>query len=486
MSKRGSRFFGLISLLIAFSMLFSACAQATEPPASQTEVPTVPVQEKPPASTGTPVIRVLTFGQGFAWPDLFGADGLTESERLKEFEQKESVDVQMDWGDETTVRQKAAADLASRAGSYCILMTGSSDGIQTYGSGGMLEPLDNYFEWFPQTYFDTNDVYKNFVDANRYEGALYGLPYYSFGPGMIYRTDIFEKYGVKPPKTIDELYTVLETIKNGLAADGITDVYPITMRGAPGEEPTLDLTGFVYAVDGKASWFEGNAVTPEQIKATKAQPVFTTGAFAEGFTTFVDLLQKYGPPGAATHTWVDMMNLYMQGKAVILMPSAINGYGALTFTDNETVRNNSDFAPSPVGSGPNGEMVQSFWTMTLSINADCPNKDKAWATLAFLTGKDLQQGFADSTGWPTVTMHSVMFSPTLVDKWGEAEVQLNEDAINNSNPYYFPYLPENVEFMDRIGTAASEAISGKKTIEQALADLNAWAADRMLRSGYYR
>jgi sorbitol/mannitol transport system substrate-binding protein len=483
MNRRDNRLFGLISLLIALSMLWTACGPAATQPAAQTEAPAAG-QVKPAVSTGTPVVRILTFGQGFAWPELFGADGVTESARLKEFEQKEGMDVEMDWGDETTVRQKAAADLASGAGRYCILMTGSSDGIQTYGSGGMLEPLDNYFDWFPQPYFDTKDVYQSFIDTNKMNGVLYGLPYYSFGPGMIYRTDIFQKYGVTPPKTIDELYNVLETIKQGLAKDGITDVYPLTMRGAPGEEPTLDLTGFVYAYGGKASWFEGNALTPEQIKATKAQPTFNTGAFKDGFTAFVDLLQKYGPPGAATHTWVDMMNLYAQGKAVILMPSAINGYAALVSTDNETVKNNSDFAVSPVG--PSGKMIQSFWTMTLSLNVDCPNKDKAWTLLTFLTGKESQTAFAERTGWPTVTMRSAMHSQALVDRWGEPEVQLNEDMILQSDPYYFPFLPENVEFMDRIGTAASEAISGKKTIDQALNDLQSWATDRMLRAGYYR
>ena len=124
--------------------------------------------------------------------------------------------------------------------------------------------------------------------------------------------------------------------------------------------------------------------------------------------------------------------------------------------------------------------------MTLSINADCPNKDKAFTLLTFLTGAASQQGFANATGWPTVTMKSVMHSKSLVDRWGEAEVQLNEDMIVQSDPWYFPYLPENVEYMDRIGTAASEAISGKKTIEQALGDLQSWATDRMLRAGYYR
>ena len=480
--NRMSKILAMVGML---ALVVAACVPATmpAPPPAEEAAPAKATPEV--AAPAEPVtIRIITFAQGFAWPELFGQDGVTETERLKEFEQKEGVDVVIEWGDETAVRQKVAADLAARTGRFCIVLVGSDGGVQTYGAGGLLEPLDEYFTKYPQDYLDPDDIYTNFLDANRMNGKLYALPYYSFGPGIIYRTDIFERYGVEPPKTIDELYQVLETIKQGLEADGITDVYPITMRGAPGEEPSLDLLGFVYAYAGYPAWFEGGPVTAEEIKATRAQPIFTSEDFAQGFTAFADILRRYGPPGAATHTWVDMMNLYMQGKAAILMPSAINGYAAITFTDNEVVRNNSEFAPSPVG--PSGEFIQSFWTFSLGINADCPYKEKAWRVLTFLTGKESMQAFADRTGWPTVTMKSVMYSDSLVNRWGEEEIRLNEEAILNSNPYYFPYIPELVEFMDRIGTAVSEVIAGERTPEEALAQLQSWATERMLRAGYYR
>jgi ABC-type glycerol-3-phosphate transport system substrate-binding protein len=444
-----------------------------------------PTQAKPePPSSETDTIPIITFGQGFAWPELFGDDGVTESDRLKEFEKQENVDVVVEWGDETAVRQKVAADLASRTGRYCLMVAGSDGGVQTYGAGGLLEPLDNYFTWFPQNYLDVEDVYPSFMEANRMNGQLYALPYYSFGPGMIYRKDLFEKYSLTPPKTIDELNQVLEKLKQGLEADGMKDVYPITMRGAPGEEPSLDLLGFVYAYAGYPAWFEGGPITAEEITAKKAQPIFTSKDFAQGFTTYADILKKYGPPGAATHTWVDMMTLYQQEKAVILMPSAINGYGAITFAEDKTLKDKSAFAPSPVG--PSGKPIQSFWTFSLGINADCPAKAKAWKVLTFLTGKESQQAFADRVGWPTVTMKSVMHSKSLVDRWGEEEIQANEDAILNSDPHYFPYIPELNEYMDRIGTAVSDVISEKQTSEQALGQLESWATERMLRAGYYR
>ncbi len=84
--------------------------------------------------------------------------------------------------------------------------------------------------------------------------------------------------------------------------------------------------------------------TPEEIKAKKAKPIFT-GDFKPGFETFVRWSKEFGPPGIATHTWVDMMNLYGAGKAVVLMPSAINGFAALGGTKDENVKNHTAFAP---------------------------------------------------------------------------------------------------------------------------------------------
>ena len=436
-----------------------------------------------PGALAKTKIRVLCFAQGFAWPELFGTSGVEETERLKQFEEKEGIDVQIEWGDETAVRQKVAADLAAGTGRYDLVLVGSDGGVQTYGYGGFLEPLDDYFKRYPSEYFDPEDVYPQFLDANRVEGVLYALPYYSFGAGIIYQKDIFDKYGLTPPRTTDELYQVLEALKSGLEGEGITDVYPLTMRGAPGEEPSLDLTGFVYAWAGYPAWFEGGAITPKEIKEKKAMPIFT-GDFAPGFQAFVEMCQKFGPPGISTHTWVDMMNIYAMGKAVILMPSAINGYAALGITENENVKKYTRFAKIPTG--PGGKQIQSFWTFSLGINKDSRYKKEAWKVLTFLMGKESMQAFAERTQWPNVTMKSVLYSDVLIKKYGIEEIKLNEESILEADPFYFPYIPELNEYMDRIGTAASEAIAKTKTIKDVLSGLQTWAMETMLRGGYYK
>lgn len=426
-------------------------------------------------------VRIIAFAQGFAWPELFGSKGTERTEALRALEREIGAEIQIEWGDELAVRQKVLTDLMSRTGRYDVVLLGSDGAVQTYGSAGLLEDLERWMQRSPSKYVALKDVYAKYLDANRYDGVLYGLPYYSFGPGLMYRRDIFRRYGLVPPRTTDELESVLRTLKDNFKKENI-DMYPVTMRGAPGEEPSLDLLGFVYAFAGYAAWFEGGPTTAAEIRRKKAKPIFT-GDFKPGFAAFVNTLKNYGSPAASTHTWVDMLNMWDQGKAAVMLPSAINAYPARLTSKIEEVRTQSRLAPSP--KGPSGKMIQSFWTFSMGLSRFSKNKEEAWHTLAYLTGKKAMEEFSSRTKFPWVTMKSVLYTPPLIETWGREELQVWENAIVQSDPFYFPYFPELVEFMDKIGTAASRAVAGAK-IDDVLNDLQTWALERMFRAGYYR
>lgn len=433
------------------------------------------------AAQRTKTVRVIAFAQGFAWPELFGAKGTERTDALKALEKEIGASIQIEWGDELGVRQKVLADLMSRTARYDVLLLGSDGAVQTYGFANLLEPLERWLRRSPSRYVALKDVYPKYLDANRVNGVLYGLPYYSFGPGLMYRRDIFRQYGLKPPQTTDELQQTLKTLKDNFKSANV-DMFPVTMRGAPGEEPSLDLLGFVYAYAGYPAWFEGGPRTAAEIRRRRARPIFN-GDFRPGFTAFVNTLKNYGSPAASTHTWVDMLNMWDQGKAAVMLPSAINAYPARLFSKIDLVKKESRLAPSP--KGPSGKMIQSFWTFSLGLSRYSKNKEAAWQTLAYLTGKKAMEEFSTRTKFPWVTMPSLMYTPALVDTWGREELRTWENAILQSDPFYFPYFPELNEFMDKIGTAASRAVAGAK-IDEVLNDLQTWALERMFRAGYYR
>jgi ABC-type glycerol-3-phosphate transport system substrate-binding protein len=85
-----------------------------------------------------------------------------------------------------------------------------------------------------------------------------------------------------------------------------------------------------------------------------------------------------------------------------------------------------------------------------------------------------------------VTMRSVLWSDNLVQKYGRETLTIVEASILKGTPHYFPYIPEANDFFDRIGTAASNVISGKQTADQALNELQNWALDVMTKAGYYK
>src|SRR5262249_5222147 len=139
----------------------------------------------------------------------------------------------MEYGDEEAARQKVLLDLVNGTGKYDLVMLGSDGAVQTYSYSNYLEPLDGYLDK-AKDYFDASKVYPQFLDANRVGGKLWALPYYSFGAGVIYRKDLFDKYGITSfPKTTEEMNQPRRPTKEGLAKDAIKDPSAPPSRAAP-------------------------------------------------------------------------------------------------------------------------------------------------------------------------------------------------------------------------------------------------------------
>ena len=181
----------------------------------------------PVAAQAETEINIVAFAPGFAWADMFGASGTDKTDKLRAFEEANDITVNIEFADEETARQKVLLDLVNQTGNYDLVMLGSDGAVQTFSYAGYLEPLDDLLSTATE-YFDPAAVYPQFLDANRVDGKLWALPYYSFGAGVIYRKDIFERYGIDTfPATTAELEQALATIKAGLEADGMrTTAWP--------------------------------------------------------------------------------------------------------------------------------------------------------------------------------------------------------------------------------------------------------------------
>ncbi len=116
---------------------------------------------------------------------------------------RENVTVKHDPIDFAGQVQKTTATLAGDKGTYDIIETYSFI-IGTNAADKKLRPLDDLFAKYSEQY-KLDGLDKSMREGMSYEGKLYGLPMQAQMFVMAYRKDVFEKNGLQPPKTLDEM-----------------------------------------------------------------------------------------------------------------------------------------------------------------------------------------------------------------------------------------------------------------------------------------
>jgi multiple sugar transport system substrate-binding protein len=159
--------------------------------------------------------------------------------------------------------QKTTATLAGDTGTYDVIETYSFV-VPDLAKRGKLVPLDDLFAKYKDTY-KLGDIDENLRKAMSYEGKLYGLPMQTQVLTMVYRKDLFEKEGLKPPTTFAELREASKKLQDA------GDVkYPLALPWSASSDistaykATLNSLGKNFvADDGKTPNYD----TPESTKA---------------------------------------------------------------------------------------------------------------------------------------------------------------------------------------------------------------------------
>jgi ABC-type glycerol-3-phosphate transport system substrate-binding protein len=111
----------------------------------------------------------------------------------------------VDWGDK--FQSQMRADFS--AGEVPDIMIGKAQDVATYAHSGNLAPI-------PEAILRHVDA--NYLRTLTFDGLTFGVPYNALYQGVFYNKDIFATYGLRPPRTRDELKAVVARLK----AAGVT------------------------------------------------------------------------------------------------------------------------------------------------------------------------------------------------------------------------------------------------------------------------
>jgi len=119
-----------------------------------------------------------------------------------------------------------------------VLKKGEADREVATKAGKSSPSNDDLWNDTKNAWFNDQDLNTPFngryIEHHDVDKKLYGIPYSNMSNILVYREDLFERYGFEPPRTLEELRTVAIGLRNSLISDGKEQTYGLISRGKAG------------------------------------------------------------------------------------------------------------------------------------------------------------------------------------------------------------------------------------------------------------
>ncbi len=417
-------------------------------------------------ATAETTITVATVNNG----DMIRMQGLMDDFYAK------NPDIKVEWVtlEENVLRQNVTNDIATGGGQYDVMTIGTYE-VPIWGKQGWLVSLND----LPADY-DIADILPPIAAGLTVDGQLLAAPFYGESSFVNYRKDLAEKAGI----TIPDAPTWTD-IKAAAAAmtDTANGIYGICLRGKAGWGENMAFLTTMANSYG-ARWFDENW-----------KPQFDSPEWKAVMTDYVELLTKYGPPGASNNGYNENLTLSLQGKCAMRMDATVSA-SALVDPKQSEFADKVGFALAPdMGLGKRANWL---WAWSLAIPTSSQKQDAAKAFVNWATNKDYLALVASKEGWaaaPPGTRTSLYANPEYA---ALPFAKLTIDSINAADPLkptvqpvpytgvQFVAIPEFAGLATSVGEIFSAALAGQKTVDDALAEAQALATEEMTSAGYIK
>ena len=403
---------------------------------------------------------------------------MIQMERLTSVFEKQNPDIHVKWVtlEENVLRQRVTTDIATKGRQFDLMTIGMYE-VPIWSKLGWLKPI------VPDANYDVNDLLPPIREGLSYKGKLYAAPFYGESSMLMYRTDLMKKAGLTMPDkpTWDQVRDMAAKLNDPKAG-----VYGICLRGKAGWGENMALLSTMVNTWG-GQWFN-----------MKWEPQLQTKPWENAVSFYVDLLKKYGPPGASNYGFNENLALFDQGKCAMWVDASVAA-GFISDPKQSKVAHEVGFAQAPVAVTPKG--AHWLWSWALGIPSDVSPAQEAAAQkfVNWATSKQYIELVAASEGWglvPSGTRASTYANPNYqkAAPWGQAELHAIDTANPNDatlpkSPYVgvqYAAIPEFQGIGTQVGQYISAALSGSTTVPKALAESQAAATRQMKMAGYLK
>ena len=336
---------------------------------------------------------------------------------------------------------------SAASGGYDVILGDCIWPAQFAKAGIVLDVTDRVNE------LDLDDIYQGALDATKYEGKYYGMPWLNDVKYMFVNMELLKQAGIEAaPTTWDELIADAKACKE----QGICE-YPIVGCYAQAECLICDYTCIAGSFGG--SFVDENNNPTLNSAENVAALDFMAQTLKDGLCN----------PKSLEMIEDDVLSTFAAGNAVF----AINWtyqYASMNDESQSTVVGQGVITPIPGTDKAQSATVNGG--MPLMITAGCKNPDEAWEYRLFLASKEMQAKYCANA---LPIWKSLYTDPQVIETAGAdvvAASQVQFDFIENR-----PMVPYYNELSTSMQTEIQLVLLGQKTAQEALDGLQAIAMD---------
>ena len=200
---------------------------------------------------------------------------------------------------EGDLRAAIEKDVSTHSNAFNVIMIGPYE-APLFAKNGWLDNLSTQFIAKDPSY-DAADLLPPIAKALSYKGGLYAVPFYGESSMMFYNKALFAKAKLTMP--LHPTWAQMQTFAAKLNQPG--KVAGICLRGLAGWGDNMAALDTVVNTFG-GEWFN-----------QKWQPQLTSPAFENAANFYVNLVRRYGEPGASNDSFNQLLTLYGQGKCAM-------------------------------------------------------------------------------------------------------------------------------------------------------------------------
>ena len=387
---------------------------------------------------------------------------------LPTFTEETGIKVEVDQQQYLAMREKQTLELTKARGDYDLMgyvVFSKAD----YVYADQIEPLARFFmnPKLADPNYDADDLITGYMKNIGYAGGKkgyldgptggqFGIPFGSETSVLGYRKDIFEKHGLEPPKTYDEMLELackipeLEPGMGGLAS-----------RGQSGHQTSHAFLLHLNPLGGRIFDDNWNVIVNNEagVKAGEA----------------LKKILECGPEGATSFGFAEAKNAFLTGKAAMYLDSTVTA-GEVNDPAKSQVVDKVAWAAHP-----KGEIASSqTGGFGLAIPKNAQNKEAAFLLMQWLTSKKGDKLIALAGGNPS--RFSTHQDPEVLEKF--PHLSIFGEALKDADPDWRPIIPPWGEINSELGTTLNKAMTGEMSVKDALDQVAARTEAIMKEAGY--